>query len=214
VILLFSELVLDVFPDRLLIPSANRFNVVAWRPEFAAPEILFFDIGEPGEEFPRTDALEDIEAFGDGDRGWDHDESVDVVGRNVDLRDLHIIIVSGFDENLLEYRPARFLEDGVSIFGCPDQMVFQSRDMVFGVLQVHTLDSLARNYHVHYFGKPLLIINSTSSLALRYFKSMFGYSFLNTLNTSSTNACPTDSTSLKSKIIVLNLSKPISKRLA
>ena len=141
--LLFFELVQDVFLDGLLIRPADGFSVVTRGPELPSPEVFLLDIWELSEEFSRGDAFEDIHALGDGDGGRKGDECVDVVGGHFDLPDLHVVIVGGFDEDLLENGALRLLENRMTVFGRPDQMVFEPRDVVLSVLQVHAVASLA-----------------------------------------------------------------------
>ena len=68
---------------------------------------------------------------------------MNMIGGNFDLRDFHVVVVGRLDEDLFEHRSARLLENRMPVLGCPDQMVFQPRDMVLGMLQIHTVDSLA-----------------------------------------------------------------------
>ena len=133
-LLFLFELVEDVLSDRLFVGSTNCFGVVAGRPELTAPEVLLLDSGELSEEFSGCDAFEDVHAFGDGDGRRYGNERMDVIRRNFDLLDLHVVVVGGFDEDLFKNGALWLLEDRVTVLGSPNQMIFQPRDVMLGVL--------------------------------------------------------------------------------
>ena len=120
-----------------LVAIADRFHVEGLCPEFASPEVFSLDVWMHSEELFGGERFDDLHDAGGAHLGFRLDDHVDMVIGNLNLRDPHFVVIGCFFDDVLHMSSVRFLEDGFPVFGDPDEVVGNPKDVMGVSRQFH-----------------------------------------------------------------------------
>ena len=129
-ILSFPALLLDVLADHLLVAVLpDCADVIAIRPELAAPQLLLY-IGAGRKDFSRRDALDDLHDLLRAIPGHRLHQKMHVVFVRADLQKRDLMSLADFDTNLFEFLVYLRAKDYSAVLGWTHDVVQQYRNVM------------------------------------------------------------------------------------